>query len=351
MFEAQRLMDLQDNPNFGDPKSWLSGDNDNNNININSSPTHLPTTHSSLAPTPTGSNVDRVLFKDLVEIVPLVQSLIDRKASSSFTRRGSMIYTKTPSRESLSKKITEPKGRNATQSIPTKKRRDPGDKDHSKNASNNFDAESFSSFSSRASAAEKDREELVMLKEQVEDLQKKILEKDELLKSAEISKNQMNAVQVKLDELKQQAEEKDSLIKSTQRKLSDAKIKLADKQAALEKIQWEAMTSNREVEKLQEDLDSLRGEISSFMLLFESLTKNDSATHTADYDITPNYLDSLSHVDNLDEMEIQRMEEARQAYIAAVAAAKEKQDEESITAAANARLFLQSLVISSERKC
>ena len=71
-------MDLQDNPNFGDPKSWLSGDNDNNNININinSSPTHLPTTHSSLVPTPTGSNVDRVLFKDLVEIVPLVQSLI-----------------------------------------------------------------------------------------------------------------------------------------------------------------------------------------------------------------------------------------------------------------------------------
>ena len=65
-------MDLQDNPNFGDPKSWLSGDNNNNNIN--SSPTHLPTTHSSLAPTPSGSNVNRVLFKDLVEIVPLVQS-------------------------------------------------------------------------------------------------------------------------------------------------------------------------------------------------------------------------------------------------------------------------------------
>ena len=85
MFEAQRLMDLQDNPNFGDPKSWLSGDNDNNtiNISINSSPTHLPTTHSSLAPTPTGSNVDRVLFKDLVEIVPLVQSLIVLPLSDS----------------------------------------------------------------------------------------------------------------------------------------------------------------------------------------------------------------------------------------------------------------------------
>lgn len=41
---------------------------------------------------------------------------------------------------------------------------------------------------------------------------------------------------------------------------------------------------------------------------------------------------------------MRNMEEARQAYIAAVAAAKEKQDEESIDAAANARLFLQSFV-------
>ena len=71
-------------------------------------------------------------------------------------------------------------------------------------------------------------------------------------------------------------------------------IKLADKQAALEKIQWEAMTSNREVEKLQEELDSARVEISSFMLVFESLTKSDSTAYADDYDITPNYLDSLS---------------------------------------------------------
>lgn len=48
--------------------------------------------------------------------------------------------------------------------------------------------------------------------------------------------------------------------------------------------------------------------------------------------------------DNLDEVEMQKMEEARIAYIAAVAAAKEKQDEESIVAAANARLHLQSFV-------
>lgn len=120
--------------------------------------------------------------------------------------------------------MTDPKGRNAAQSIPTKKKRDQGDKDHGKTAGDNQDADSFSIFSSRALATEKETEELVTLREQVEDLQKKLLEKDELLKSAEISKNQMNAVHAKFDELKHQAAEKDSLIKSTQLQLSDAKV-------------------------------------------------------------------------------------------------------------------------------
>lgn len=42
---------------------------------------------------------------------------------------------------------------------------------------------------------------------------------------------------------------------------------------------------------------------------------------------------------------MRKMEEARKAYVTAVAAAKEKQDEESIAAAASARLHLQSLVL------
>lgn len=41
---------------------------------------------------------------------------------------------------------------------------------------------------------------------------------------------------------------------------------------------------------------------------------------------------------------MQEMEEAREAYIAAVATAREKQDEDSIAAAASARIYLQSFV-------
>lgn len=42
---------------------------------------------------------------------------------------------------------------------------------------------------------------------------------------------------------------------------------------------------------------------------------------------------------------MQELQAAREAYIAAVAAAKEKQDEESISAAASARFHLQSIVL------
>lgn len=49
--------------------------------------------------------------------------------------------------------------------------------------------------------------------------------------------------------------------------------------------------------------------------------------------------------DDVNEIERKKLEAAREAYIIAVAGVKEKQDEESIAAAANARLHLQSLVL------
>lgn len=110
-----------------------------------------------------------------------------------------------------------------------KKNRDQGDKDHNKNAANNQDgcAENFSIFSSRTLLSEKDREELMALRDQVEDLKRQLSEKDELLKSAELSKNEMASIQTKFDEIKSEAAEKDSLIKSTQLQLSDAKAWLS----------------------------------------------------------------------------------------------------------------------------
>ncbi|KAK2393113.1 hypothetical protein P8452_15187 [Trifolium repens] len=308
----------------------------------------LSTAAASSAP---NSNLNRDLFNDLVQIVPLVQSLIDSKATtrSSFTRRGSIIYTKTPARESFFKKAVDSKGRNVAQSIPDTKISDEGVKEQAKNGNNTSDADdSFSMFSGRAFTSEKDTEELATLKEKMEELQLKLTEKDELLKSAENLRDQMNAASAKLDEMKHQVSEKDGSLKYTQQQLSDAKIMLADKQAALEKIHWEMMTSNKKVEKLQEELDSVQTDISSFTLLLEGLAKTDTAKCTDDYDTKPYVFNHAPDIDNMDEVESQKIEAARKAYTVAVAVCKEKRDEESIAAAANARLQLQSLLFKSK---
>ncbi|KAE8672323.1 hypothetical protein F3Y22_tig00111847pilonHSYRG00286 [Hibiscus syriacus] len=68
----------------------------------------------------------------------------------------------------------------------------------------------------------------------LEDLQRKLFEKDELLKSAEISKNEINKTHTELDRLKRHAVEKDSLTKSIQMQLSDAKDDVDDK----EMLKW-----------------------------------------------------------------------------------------------------------------
>ncbi|KAL2482096.1 movement protein binding protein 2C [Forsythia ovata] len=335
MYEQQQhLVDLQENGGFGsDPNSWLSGAEDHSSLSRT-----LSSLSTASAAAVASGDVDRVLFNDLVEMVPLVQSLIDRKANPSFTRRGSMICTKMPTRESLYKKVA---GKNAAQSIPTKKQRD-----QNKNVVNFQDgcADDFSIFSSSSLFSEKDRQELASLREQVEDLQRKLSEKDELLKSVELSKKEMASIHTELDKLKNEDAEKDYLIKSTQLQLSDTKTKLADKQAAVEKLHWEATTSNKKVEKLQEDLELVQGDISSMMLLIQGLTKSD-AFSAEDYDDVSYPLDENHDLDDLNEVEMQKLEAAREAYIAAVTAAKSKQEEGSIAAVTSARLRLQSLIL------
>ncbi|CAN8298689.1 unnamed protein product [Cochlearia groenlandica] len=134
------------------------------------------------------------------------------------------------------------------------------------------------------------------------------------------------------------------LIKSMQLQLTDTKIKLADKQAALEKTQWEAKSTGTRATKLQEQLNVVEGEISSFARVFESLAKTVSEKRYTDYDATPYEFDHIPYLDNVDETELMKMEEARVAYVAALTSAKEREDEESLAIVANARAYLQSLV-------
>lgn len=107
------------------------------------------------------------------------------------------------------------KGRNASQAVPGRKKRD---------AEGNNDAVSDAKEVGE-NAAGADKDELTRLREQVNDLQTKLSEKEEVLKSVEISKkNQLNEIQMKLEETRGLVAERDTLIKSMQIQLSDTKV-------------------------------------------------------------------------------------------------------------------------------
>lgn len=67
-------------------------------------------------------------------------------------------------------------------------------------------------------------EELKLLQEQLDDLHKKLLEKDEALKSLKDSLTEMNVANATVNELKEQLMEKDSLITNANLQLTNTKV-------------------------------------------------------------------------------------------------------------------------------
>ncbi|RAL41131.1 unnamed protein product [Cuscuta campestris] len=331
MYDPRHLLDPHDagSGRFGgdgtDPQSWLSG-------GVPSPPPTSPPRRAdssfSAASFAAAANVDPSIFNELVEMVPLVMSLIDQKPNTSFTRKGSVIYTKTPSRDSLYKKASEPNGRNTTQKISRRK--------ENRSVGSNLDG--CGDLSSRSSLSENEREELLALRKQVEDLQRQVLEKDELLKEFEDSKIEMASFHSKLDEIQKELAKKDSLLESTQIQLSDVKVKLADKQAAVEKLEWEATTSIKKAEKLEKDLEEV-------MKFVGELTKSNTTYAEDDYDVGYLWGDQPKQMEDLNETEMRKLEAAQEAYVAALAANREREDDLSIAEALAARKPMQSLLL------
>ncbi|KAJ0967601.1 hypothetical protein J5N97_024518 [Dioscorea zingiberensis] len=279
----------ENNRSYADPP-------DHHNTSSSSSPTQPPS-FSDTAPVNSG-NVDRVLFKNLVEMVPLVESLMDRRASSSYSRRASMAYTPAPSQ---SRKGGELSGRKTIQTASIRKRRDNGDNEVD-------DSDGFSAISSKD--GQKDKDEVITLLQEVNDLRKKLLEKEEALKSAEDLLNQMSTTYASLEELRSQVAEKDSLVKTSNLELYNVKIKLAEKQAALEKLVWEIKMSSRKIEELEGSLISKDLEVNALMQLFEEIAEKNSAG-CPDYSITYNDPIDQYPFETADEIQMSEMEEAR----------------------------------------
>ncbi|ONM55712.1 movement protein binding protein 2C [Zea mays] len=121
---------------------------------------------------------------------------------------------------------------------------------------------------------------------------------------------------------------------------------LAEKQAALEKLEWEANVSSTKVEELQADVASMDTEVSALMKLFRKITESDRAPPPRDrnddlsLECEPVHLD-----DTLDDIDLEKMEKEMSAYVSALSAAKENPTDEFMRAVADARLRLQAVVL------
>ncbi|XP_006660741.1 protein MICROTUBULE BINDING PROTEIN 2C-like [Oryza brachyantha] len=240
-------------------------------------------------------------------------------APPSARRLSAVSYTAAPN---LTKKVPDPKVvKPARRTTPVKKR-------------------------PQVDQAQKQREELAALQEQLGGLQKKLLEKDEALRSAEHLISRISAANAAVDELRGQLSEKESLIESTGSELHGAKIQLAEKQAALEKLEWEAKVSSTKVEELQVDVASMDVEISALMKLFRKITENDRTpyprerTDDSSLECEPVQLDEIAG-----DIDMEKMEHEMSAYVTALAAAKDNPTDEFLKAVTEARLKLQAFVL------
>ncbi|KAH9331342.1 hypothetical protein KI387_003450, partial [Taxus chinensis] len=261
-------------------------------------------------------HVDKVLYRNLLEMIPIVDSFMESRVNKSFAHQGTLVFTPKPSRDLSSKKMPERKVGKTPSTRCTKKQRTPmvGEDNNFKN--NCMDGEDYflnellpSSLKSSAPDIEnisngnkvetfniEKSMELLRLESQIEELQKKLAEKEELLKSTESSANQIEMMQVKLEELQQHIQEKDSLIKSSHLQFCHKKNELADVKLLLKKAEEDLKASNQKAQKLEDDLNGLQCQIAAFVSFFETLQEKSTINITEgvqsseDPDIDPNVL-------------------------------------------------------------
>lgn len=296
----------------------------------------LPSSSSSKNAPANGRNNDTDLFKNLVEIVPLVESLMDRRANPSSKRRASVIYTRAPT-------VSDSKGKKSAQPVSAVKLRNNGDNVTNECAlATNTNSTSSSNDNENV---EKNTEEIIFLREKLEDLHKLLAEKDEALKSKEKSTKMISSEHATLDELRRSISEKENLLKITNSELSNAQNTLEERQAHFDKLNFEARATNKKVQELQYDLDSMHFEKFAYSFLFQELSENKLDLHSEENITYFQPLDHLPHVDDMTEAVMEQMEEARLAYTKAVSIAKESPTEDNLTSVLEARSKLESFVL------
>lgn len=247
-----------------------------------------PSSHSSLLPIiSSDGSMDKVLYQNLVEMIPLVETLMDQQNSKSFPRHASLIYTPTPSRDSLMlKKAVEPKGKRSRSQLVRGKRGEVKDGFFWENAENMYldSRETYPeeipmlSFPTDHQVDQNavNKDIIVRLQGQIEQLEQKLEEKDNQLQAAENSTQQVDLLrlQTNVEDLQKKIASKEQECQKALSQLSEKQHEVAALQSLLEKAEADLEASNLNVAKVQDELGNLQCQVATFLLQMQRISSS-----------------------------------------------------------------------------
>ncbi|MCO5600755.1 hypothetical protein L7F22_054870 [Adiantum nelumboides] len=349
-------------------------------------PIHLHNFRDNASVMAGGNSVDKLLYHNLVEMIPLVESFMqDQQTTKSFPRHASLVYTPTPSREAwpFKKPLDHSnKGKPGRGQLVSSKRaelRESSLWDNTENMAHDehIYAEEIPLLpypsSQRANRGAPPTSETIHLRRQVQQLEQKLSDKECQLQAAEKTAQQFHLqLNAAIDRLQSQIQQKDQAIQNVQNQLFERQLEVVSLQSLVKKSEVNVQASSMKAASLEEELDGLRSQVGALFFLVQSQIlgfAEDAVVETAQVDeeslpaveetaieepISSNEIDMPTMVDRqADEMhspeddclEEEHIEEIRKKYVAALLDARENPSDEMMSIVAELRMQLHALVM------
>ncbi|EFJ26557.1 hypothetical protein SELMODRAFT_412875 [Selaginella moellendorffii] len=308
--------------------------------------------------------IDKTIYQNLVEMIPLMESFMEQKGRRGFTRHASMVYTPAPPRDASSvKKVSDsPLKSKKNKQQPAKV--DSKDEisaiwDEQENILRRVDQdESGVEYTESQNLIEKlNREELVQLQAQIDLLKKQVWEKDSMLETvrsfeaAEAAREEeLVELKKKMDEVQKSLRDRERFAQAVQSQLTEKHKDLVNMEAMVARMQREVMQKNDAAARMREELSHLQVQFSAaqFQAQLQNIRMDfddePEAGVATDRDEAERIIAGLVPSETMPGNDSRQLETARRMYLGAVITAKQKPGAESIALAAALRKELEAFL-------
>eukprot|EP00250_Pteridium_aquilinum_P019002 c24249_g2_i3 orf=1133-2308(-) len=310
--------------------------------------------------------VDKVLYHNLVEMIPLVETFMEQQQqqqnNKSFLRHASLMYTPSP-RDALKASEHSSKGKKGSSQLLRGKR---GGVKHCILWDNDdsmcddkagvypdaiptlvFATDNQTDLNSHSNAM------VAQLQSQMEQLEQKLQEKDIQLQAAENSTQQADLLRLKasMEELQDQILLKEMEIQKAINQLSKTQHEVESLQSLLEKAELDVEASNLTVAKVNEESQSLQCQVAAFLLWMESISScldNDTEgdePRSLSVIVEPTMESRQVDRKHVTQIDAKHVELTRRKYLASLIAARHNPSDELMLLVAELRGQLQAYLL------